>query len=298
MDKNFDIILNTYSKELEKYLKDYNCIKEFQELPLYDKNKLKDYFFVTEHIFNAGTRKYNATQAWLLLLKNLPNMEIDNSFLSGFITVLSYRLMEEKNSRKFIIPYLFKIKQLNDRISFNKPIYSRWFISSSNTFATVLLMDGDIDEAEELFIRALSKLSFIPHTPLFMMNLCMINYQYAMILLDRGKDTEAMHQFEQCFFNAKKTLDEIYNPRNDWFLAMYSDCEQVLKLSKNSMIAWRTLNNGKLPEGSRFLNMGLNNNFRFDGLIPLNRFSNLDNNSKQWHLSVANIINDRIIKKK
>ena len=293
-ENSFLEIISEYILDLNKYLETDKNKEAFDLLPLYTVEELKNHRFVTNNIFSSGARKYNNNDMWFLLLKNLTIIPSDSHFIGGFITTLSYRLMEDFENRSFIIKHLINIKKFYDLNSdISLPSHSRWIISSSNVLGSVLLMSKKSEEAKEVFDRALSLLSKIPHTPLFMWNLCMLHYQYGMIFVEKEEYKKAIQQFEKCFLTGKNAIDEIYHPRNNYFISMFIDCENILKLSKYSSIAINALRKN-LSEGSRFSEMKLNSSMKFNGEIVINRFSELRKEEKQWHKKIETIINTKI----
>lgn len=285
-------IFQQLKKDINKYLALNKLDDDFKKLPLYSEKELKENTFINETFFNAGTRSLDNNKLWLLLLRNIPNVQNDNLFLYGFVTLLLYRALENYDNRKFIISYAFNLYFSIDNSKLVNPVHSRWKVSAANVLSTVLLMQGNIQGARKVQEELLSLLQFIPHTPLFMMNLCLLQYQYALVCISNQDFNKALIHFDHCYLRAKEGISEIYHPRNDWFLGMHSDCQVLINISKNVMVAKSLIykKTGVL-EGSRFVKMNSTSSSKFDACLCLHRFSKLDDKLKSWHKSIENILN-------
>ncbi|WP_156941118.1 hypothetical protein [Cobetia crustatorum] len=106
------------------------------------------------------------------------------------------------------------------------------------------------------------------------MNKSLILYQLALVYAKDNKYHEAINLFERCFLNSKAGIDEIFHPRNNYFLRMYSDCEMLLKLSRHSSIAMNRLA-GKVDSrsGTRFTMFAGSESAKINALLPLKRFN-------------------------
>ena len=75
---------------------------------------------------------------------------------------------------------------------------------------------------------------------------------------------------------------------------MIIDCENILKLSKFSIIGINALNENNIAEGSRFSSMKMNTNLRFNALLPIKRFKGLSEENIKWYIEIQTLINERI----
>ncbi len=284
-----------YKVDLMKYI-EQGYQEQYNATPYFQAHQLKQDHFVNDNFFNAGIRRCSKDEHWFLLLKNLLLLEGDNGSFGGFITNICYRLMENLDDRKFIIRHLMAFKVFYDaNVVLDSAISSRWFVSSSNVLGSILLMNKNIKDAEMLFSNTLDNISKIPYNSLYLWNLSMIYYQYAMIFVYQGNTNKAIQQFEACFLNGKGAIGEIYHPRNNYFLSMFIDCENMLKLSKFSIIGVNALKDETYNEISVFKNIRMNKRLRFNALLPIQRFEDLSQGNIKWYKEVQAIINKKLL---
>ncbi len=283
MENHFLDILGVEEKE------QYMIVPEFNML------ELKNNAFVNETFFNAATRNLKPNELFFMLMKNIKNFEEDNLLLFGFLTVLCYRIADDFEKRRFIIKYLDAIYHSIEITKCDKATFSRWFISASNTLGTMQIMCSNINNAMNIFHRALREINFIPHTPLYSMNYSMISFQTAMIYMYNNENQYALIHFERCFIESKRSIDEILNTRNDWFLGMYTDIDILSKLSKNSMIASTFIkkNSNNNIEGTRFLDMN-GNLTQFDALLPIHRYGIKEKLPKDFYIHILNLLKKKL----
>ncbi|MCX2831894.1 hypothetical protein [Microbulbifer thermotolerans] len=254
----------------------------------FDINKLNDYVYVTNNLFNHAARKGSSDEQFSLLLKILNNANSENPLLGGIITNLCYRYNEKLEERDFIFPYIYEIKDNYDNVvDITKPAYSRWLVSSSNTLGTVALMRGEVERGKKILERGLKIYSLAAHTPLLYLNLCMMYFQYAMIRFQEGRVNHAASIFEKCYYLSISAINEIYSSRNDYILSMKFDCDRLTKIGLEALKANSFLLRDKSLFGSRIPKVNVDTNF--DVSVITARFARP---SSSWHKNIEKKINE------
>lgn len=252
--------------------------------------KLNDHAYLTQLIF-SNNKSGTPAQQFSLLLEMTALMEVNNPFLGGVITNLSYRYSEEVCKREFIFPEIYALKKsYDDNADLTQPAGARWFISSTNVLGTIALMKGDVGEAKAIFERGLRKYALSAHTPLLYMNLCMIYFQYGLIKYSEGRVNHAVSMFEKCYYLTVSAINEIYNVRNDWVLAMKFDCEKLIEIGAQSLVAKEIISMSSPLTGSRIPKVKARGNLQLD--IVLSRFKVTDS---KWHKKIERLVNSRLL---
>lgn len=249
---------------------------------------------MVKEFFDNPKKKFGEEEIFNKVIANVECVSPTNIYVGGFITLLCYRMIENFDERGFALDFVVALKKVYDTsLDFESPVHARWQASSSNVLFSTLLMKCMKPEAEELALRFLKIKGFMPHNPLTCWNLAMFHYQYAMLLLDKGKEQNAAHHFEECFTVCRNGINEIFHSRNEFFPRMIVDCENMLKLAKNSVFAMSSIWGKKLPEGSRFARFKVTATDRFNGLLPITRFDTKEEDLA-WHRSIQTKINTKI----
>lgn len=253
----------------------------------FEVERLIDHSYLTHLIFSPN-KPGTKDEQFSLLIEMLLHMELSNPFLGGVLTNLSYRYNENKEKYGFILPYLFMFKKSYDhKADTTKPIFSRWLISSTNTLGTIALMEGNVDEAKQIFERGLKKYALSAHTPLLYMNLCMTYFQYGLIKYQENHINLAISILERCYYLSISAINEIYTARNEFVLSMKMDCEKIIEVGLEALKAKEIISSNKILSGSRVPKIKQNNDFKVE--VVLGRFKH---SKSIWHNAVECKINE------
>ncbi|WP_413701741.1 hypothetical protein ACLKMH_09400 [Psychromonas sp. KJ10-10] len=162
-----------------------------------------------------------------------------NSCASGMLfTNLFFRISENINDFKWAFDFIVEQKLAYDKhINIITAEDARWYISSSLNIGLFCLFLNQIPLAEKIFLGVYRKSRYISYAPMCLWNYISTILCLALIEIYKEKFDDAIPFLNEAFFNSKHALNEIYHPKNESLLTQIHDCEIVLKLGEQALIA-------------------------------------------------------------
>ena len=235
-----------------------------------DLSKVNDEFYMTRSLVNAASREYNKDEIFFVALNALRVVKKDNHFFGALITLLCYRVLEQPDSRGWIVDSLFEEKRKFDNSEITlTPNRSRWIISSSCTLGMVLLLKGEIFAANEVLKSSLenadpemNQLCYWNHS------LCL--FMIALIETYQGDFVSSGWKYIKVFDFSRKAINDLYHSRNDWLLGQVSDCKALLSIGELAVkCASKCL--GNIPAESRIAAIKYNGNINLNPIFERSR---------------------------
>jgi len=227
-----------------------------------DSGKLSDEFYVTRKLINAATRGLDNNELFLAAFSALSIMPTSNHFYGALITLSAYKYLEAPDGRGWVLDVLNRCKIEFDNAPTTKtPNIVRWGISSATALSLALLLNDRIEEAERTLDATL--LNYPPnYNHLSLWNYCQCLILKSSIVFYSGKKVDAGWKFLSAFDFSRKSINDIYNSRNDWVLGQISDCQALLSLGELSLkCGVKCL--GKIPSESRYADISFNGKVNF-----------------------------------
>lgn len=227
-----------------------------------DASKLNDEFYVTRKIINAATRGLDNNELFLAAFSALAIMPLNNHFYGALITLSAYKYLEAPEGREWVLDVLNRCKiEFDDAPTAKTPNIVRWGISSATALSLALLLNDKVDEADRILNVVLSH--YEPnYNQLSLWNYCQCLILKSAILFYKGKKAEAGWRFLSAFDFSRKSINDIYNSRNDWVLGQISDCQALLSLGELALkCGVKCL--GKIPSESRYADISFNGKVNF-----------------------------------
>jgi len=254
-------------------------------------DKLRDEKYMTNSIVNASSRGFNNDEIFFVAYNALNIIDKSNHFFGAMVTLLSYRILENPNERSWLIGRLLK-----EKVEFDKaevaltPNRSRWIISSTAVLSMLLLLSNKVNNAENILSDVL-KSSLYTLNQLSFWNYCLCLFLSALIKTKRNEHYDAGWEYLKVFDFSRKSLSDLYHPRNDWILGQMSDCRALLDLGELGLkCAHKSL--GDIPAESRI------SNIKFSGTICFNPIFERSRNARNkineiFFSEVEKILNSR-----
>lgn len=284
--KEFELIETDSAFTIKKSVESFDIFKDkievngtnvdFSKYILCDQNYYNDYY-MTESIVNAGARKYTEDELFFVIKNNIKRLPYDCPYLGAMLTIISYRIIDDIDNRKYMIDDIISLKKKYD-LTFdeNNPHSIRWLISSSATMA-MLLISADRKSDAKNFLEYV-KLNYNKATlnPLAYWNLNQAMILLSLLYIDDNKWDSAGNLLLSQFVFSRNALLDIYNPRNEWFLRMAIDCTALLELGKLSLILSTRCLKNNIPESSRIASFN-GDDYQIDFSPIFIRFRGLEN---------------------
>ncbi|MEL0615903.1 hypothetical protein V6243_03600 [Cobetia marina] len=195
-----------------------------------------------------------------------------------FISILSYRMSENKELRKRYLHDIYtKKKQLESTdvvFSYNM---TRWLVSASTPLAICLLFENLIPEAESVVDQVVDRVALMAHLPITYWNtiVCM---QLKGLLLFKHKDALAASAiFDSSYIMSLGYSNVISNPANPWLVSQMHDSRAISELGRQSYLLARKLDVSNNPFFAHQKSLALP---RADINILLKRYPALNADSK------------------
>lgn len=250
-----------------------------------NKSSLIDEDYMNSNFFAAPSRKLSGNELFFQLEQSLFLFNYDNKFLGGILTLLCYRMSESMATRKFIVDRLIKFKEEYDKkINYWDEDHLRWYVSSSSTVSTVLLMLNMLPQAEDILIKSIndtenyySNKALGWNRSICLINLSILNY-----------DKNPKKSFLLASLSASLCHDEINNlssEQNPFVLYQNLDCKMMLDLLSNSIIIIKKIENKHNIKNKKYASIKIADKHTFSPKPLLKRFgcSKNDNFTKFWN---------------
>lgn len=267
---------------------------------LFDKFKLdllrlNDENYLNEVLFAAPTRQLKETEFFFQLINLIDKFSPDNKFLGGVITLINYRIAEDFEFLKCFIEFLLPLKtNYDESITLFDATSVRWYISSCSTFSTLLLLINKKKEAKLCLQRLWRNSCYFSSSEIIGWNHAVCMMQLGLILYDNDK-RRSVAAFSSAFDICMNSITSLNTCRNNFLLFQTHDCEVLLKLSRNAVIALKALQSDSyIPE--KFINIKISPKHRFDYKGLLKRFvCKSEPQYQSFYINVTNNINQKLV---
>jgi hypothetical protein len=228
-----------------------NTLVDFKKYILCNKSYYNDYY-MTESIVNAGARKYTNDELFFLIKNNIEHIPYDCPYLGAMLTIISYRIIDDIENRKYLIERLIHLKKEFDaKFDENNPHSIRWLISSSATMSMLLISIDRKDDAKKFLQLVKIHYNKVNLNPLSYWNLNQAMILLSLLYIDENDWNSSGTLLLSQFIFSRNALLDIYNPRNDWLLGQLLDCTALLELGKLSLILSTRCLKNNIPPSTR-----------------------------------------------
>jgi len=209
---------------------------------LFDKYRLETTFledtkYMNENLFAAPSRQLIGNDLFYQLISIVDKIEHSNKFLGGVLTLLTYRIADSITSRHKFISLVQEKKKLYDtKVQFSDEIAIRWYVSSSATVSTLLMMTNRVEEAETI-LKKQAENSY--HYSLadnvgWNQTICMINL--SLILFSNKDINGALKAASFAYEICKTNISYMGSCQNNFVLFQTLDCKVMIDLMHNSLV--------------------------------------------------------------
>lgn len=189
--------------------------------------------FVTKIVRSGSNRSKKIFE--LLRIVNL--VEQTHPGYGMALTNLFYRISEDIYSYDYLYDNIVKnkIKQLG-LVDATSEESIRWYFSSSLNISLFSIFCDKKEVAKKLLSDLSEHALLISSSPVVLWNY--VNSMLILgLLLTREDKNKAIVYFNECFFLSRKTISEMYHPKNEQILTQIHDVEVAIKLGEQALLA-------------------------------------------------------------
>jgi hypothetical protein len=219
---------------------------------LLDMARVDDHEYMTRTVFGAGIRTLTPDDLLYTLYCHLDTIDLDNQFYGGLVTVLSFRIAEQIDSRAALLPKVLSSYERMIRVQRRRADHSvRWRISSALNLSILLLYLDMMADAERLVEEAVSQVNYNAMFPLTFMNHAALLALAGMIALDRDDKSLAYLRFSECVGLCNTSVVDLFSLRNNYFFQHEHDVRVLVDTGYQAAIAMAALSTREHPRDSK-----------------------------------------------